>query len=62
MRRIDGNVCHFITLTVWESLDAIRGFAGEDIAKPKYYPEDENFLLESLKNSARLAAHFSMED
>ena len=46
MRRLDGDVCHFITLTVWESLDAIRSFAGDDIEKPKYYPEDVNFLLE----------------
>jgi heme-degrading monooxygenase HmoA len=46
MRRPDGDVCHFITLTVWESLDAIRGFAGDDITKAKYYPEDSRFLLE----------------
>ena len=46
MRRFDGDVCHFITFTVWESLDAIRGFAGDDIEKPKYYPEDQGFLLE----------------
>jgi heme-degrading monooxygenase HmoA len=46
MRRLDGNVCHFITFTVWESLDAIRGFAGENIAKAKYCPEDKGFLLE----------------
>ena len=46
MRRLDGDVCHFITFTVWESLDAIRRFAGDDIDKSKYYPEDRGFLLE----------------
>jgi heme-degrading monooxygenase HmoA len=34
------------TLSWWESLDAIRGFAGEDIEVARYYPEDDRFLLE----------------
>lgn len=34
------------TLSWWESLDAIHGFAGEDIAIARYYPEDDRFLLE----------------
>lgn len=37
---------HFITLTTWESLGAIRAFAGDDLERAKYYPEDESFLLE----------------
>jgi hypothetical protein len=27
-------------------MDAIRGFAGEDVERAKYYPEDQDFLLE----------------
>ena len=46
MRRVEGDVCHFITQTVWESLESIRGFAGDDIKRAKYYPEDHGFLLE----------------
>jgi heme-degrading monooxygenase HmoA len=46
LRRLDGGEAHFLTLTHWESLDAIRAFAGEDVAKAKYYPEDDGFLLE----------------
>lgn len=46
LKREEGDVCHFITLTLWTSLDAIRGFAGADVEKAKYYPEDEGFLLE----------------
>jgi len=46
LERQDGDVTHFITLTFWENLDAIRGFAGEDVEKAKYYPEDAGFLLE----------------
>jgi heme-degrading monooxygenase HmoA len=34
------------TLSWWESLDAIRAFAGEDIEVARYYPEDDRFLLD----------------
>ena len=46
LERADGDVTHFVTMTFWESLDVIRGFAGEDIDVAKYYPEDRDFLLE----------------
>jgi len=46
LERQEGDVTHFITLTFWESLDAIRAFAGADVEKAKYYPEDADFLLE----------------
>ena len=41
-----GNKAHFLLLTLWESEDAIKRFAGSNIEKAKYYPEDELFLLE----------------
>ena len=46
LERTEGDVTHFITLTFWDSLDSIRRFAGEDVEKAKYYPEDADFLLE----------------
>ena len=46
LERADGDVTHFVTMTFWENLDAIRGFAGQDIEVAKYYPEDSDFLLE----------------
>ena len=46
LRRIEGDEAHFITLTFWENAEAIKAFAGEDLEKAKYYPEDKNFLLE----------------
>jgi hypothetical protein len=30
----------------WESLDAVRAFAGDDYETAVYYPEDERFLVE----------------
>jgi len=46
LRRDEGEVTHFLTVTEWESEDAIRAFAGEDLLRAKYYPEDAGFLLE----------------
>ena len=45
-REIDGEVCHFWTVTKWDSFDSIKRFAGEDCEKAKHYPEDEKYLLE----------------
>ncbi len=38
--------CHFWTVTEWDSWDAVKRFAGADIDKAVYYPEDEGVLLE----------------
>jgi heme-degrading monooxygenase HmoA len=46
LERADGEVTHFVTLTFWESLEAIKGFAGDAVEVAKYYPEDKDFLLE----------------
>ena len=46
LERVQDEVTHFITLTFWESMDAITGFAGDDVEAAKYYPEDKDFLLE----------------
>jgi heme-degrading monooxygenase HmoA len=46
LERAEGEITHFATLTFWESVSAIRAFAGEDISVAKYYPEDRGFLLE----------------
>jgi heme-degrading monooxygenase HmoA len=46
LRRDDGDVSHFLTVTHWQSEDCIRAFAGKDLLKAKYYPEDKDYLLE----------------
>ena len=46
LRRIDDNICHFLTVTEWDSYDSIKRFAGEDYEKARYYKEDELYLLE----------------
>jgi heme-degrading monooxygenase HmoA len=46
LRRIQDENAHFLTLTLWDSLDSIRRFAGNEAESAVYYPEDEEFLLE----------------
>ena len=45
LRRIERDRAHFLTVSFWESMDAIKGFAGSDPERARYYPEDEEFLL-----------------
>ena len=46
LRRREEEVAHFLLITHWESVEAIKGFAGEDYERARYYPEDDDFLLE----------------
>lgn len=46
LRRDEGEITHFITFSLWDSVDSIKKFAGDDYEKAKYYTDDENFLLE----------------
>jgi len=50
LRRMEGDKAHFLTLTFWDSLDSVRGFAGDDFEKAKYYQEDREYLLEFEPN------------
>jgi heme-degrading monooxygenase HmoA len=45
-RRIEGGEAHFLLTSLWDSLDAIRRFAGNDVERARYYPEDTAYLLE----------------
>ena len=44
-RRTEDDTTHFLLLTLWDSLDVIREFAGDDVERARYYPEDEEYLL-----------------
>ncbi len=46
LRRVDGELAHFLLLTFWDSWDAIRAFAGEVPERARYYSEDDRWLLE----------------
>lgn len=46
LQRADGDVAHFQFLSFWDSERSIAAFAGEDIERARYYPEDRAYLLE----------------
>ena len=50
LRRTEDRKTHFWFISLWESEESIRKFAGDDIEKARYYPEDRKYLLELEPN------------
>ena len=46
LRRRSDAKAEFLFLSLWESMGAVRAFAGPEVAKAVYYPEDAEYLLE----------------
>lgn len=46
LRRTEGDETHFLLTTLWDSVDSIKRFAGDDYERARYYPEDDAYLLE----------------
>lgn len=46
LRRVTGDRAEFQTIILFDSLDDIRAFAGEDIGKAVFFPEDDRYLVE----------------
>ena len=46
LRRTENGRVHFLLFSFWESSEAISRFAGSDIEKARYYPEDKKYLIE----------------
>lgn len=45
-RDLGDGTTEIVTVSRWQSLEAIKGFAGADIETAVYYPEDDRFLVE----------------
>ena len=41
-----GERTEFVTLSFWASLEAITAFAGEDIDRAVFYPEDGDYFVD----------------
>ncbi len=52
LRKIENDRTHWLFISLWESFDAIKKFAGADVEKARYYEEDKNFLLDFEPNVA----------
>ncbi|HEX9615111.1 MAG TPA: antibiotic biosynthesis monooxygenase [Bacteroidota bacterium] len=53
----DGDFTHIWTVTLWRDLESVKGFAGAEFDKAKYYPEDRNYLIEFEPKVAHYQAH-----
>src|SRR5947208_1146335 len=45
LRRSDRGETHFLFISYWESMEAIRTFAGDDVERAHYYPDDHEYLV-----------------
>ncbi len=45
-RPAEDDRAEFVVLSLWESREAIVAFAGEDIDVARFYPEDDDFLVQ----------------
>ncbi|MDX6511001.1 MAG: hypothetical protein QOE36_505 [Gaiellaceae bacterium] len=46
LRHDKGDRTEFMTVILWDSLDAIRAFAGDEVEAARFFPEDDRFLVE----------------
>jgi heme-degrading monooxygenase HmoA len=46
LRKIADGRAEFLLISLWDSEQAIQGFAGDDIERAVFYPEDERFLVD----------------
>ena len=44
LRRREGEKTRFRVMSLWDSMEGIRRFAGDDPERARYYPDDERFL------------------
>ena len=46
LRRNVGARAEFVMFTLWDSMEAVKAFAGEDYETAIFYPEDDRFLVD----------------
>ena len=45
-RDLDDGRTEIVTLSFWDSREVVAGFAGDDISRAVYYPEDDRYLVD----------------
>jgi len=46
LRRDVDEKAEFLMFTLWESIEAVKGFAGENPEVAVFYPDDDRYLVE----------------
>jgi len=58
LQRPEGDRTEIIAVSLWDSVEAIRAFAGDDIDAAVLYPEDERYLI----HGASSVTHYDVID
>ena len=45
-RRVDGDRCEYLVLSLWSSIEDVKRFAGAEPERAVFYPEDDRFLID----------------
>ncbi len=46
LHRRDGDREEFLVLSLWDSLESVKAFSGEDVSVARFYPRDDEFLVD----------------
>jgi len=46
LHRERGDRTEILTFSLWQDMDAVKAFAGDEPSRAVYYPEDDRFLVE----------------
>ena len=57
LRRDIDELTEFLMFTLWDSLDSVKAFAGQDYETAVFYPEDDRFLVERDQFSTHYFVH-----
>jgi heme-degrading monooxygenase HmoA len=57
-REVGGGRTEIVTLSWWDTLDDVKAFAGDDVDVARYYPEDDEYLVDRETT----VSHFTVAD
>jgi heme-degrading monooxygenase HmoA len=46
LTRVEGDRAEIVVVSLWESLEHVRAFAGDDVGRAVFYPDDDRFLVD----------------
>ena len=57
LRDLGDGRTEIVTLSFWDSREVITGFAGEDIDRAVFYPEDDRYLVDRERTVTHYEVH-----
>jgi heme-degrading monooxygenase HmoA len=49
-RLVDDDRTEFVVMSLWDSLESVKAFAGDDVSIARFYPRDDEFLVERKRH------------